>query len=521
MHRFCLAEIFSDGMVLQRNEKIRIFGDAPQGDKIRVSLRDTHGNLLDESWGVADENNRFEVRLMPLEASWNDLLAIRNESSGQLLRVENISIGEVWLAGGQSNMEFFNKYEKNWDTTKKLPMNKYIHFYNVPQRAFEGHDTHNGEGRDGYGRWLDDKEEGYENFSAIGYTFARTIQEKLKVPVGIIGCNWGGTTASAWVPESVLDTPELRRYLTEYETEVEKYSEEELRELSLKAWKAVDDPKGYHDFEKFLYGRDRQVQLEELEARKDNPPEMVPMGPYNENRPCGLYETMLKTVIPYSIKGALWYQGESDAGDRAPMYDSLLKGLINSWRDAWNLDLSFLIVQLAPFKEWLDCTNDGYKIVREKQRLVAETMENVYMTAIGDLGEEYDIHPKEKVEIGNRLAGLALCHVYEKVDSRDVENPCISKVTVNSGNIVLEFENAKDLSAKDELDEILIHAKSDDIAVHTYGFEGNKILIKRPDELTEGAVISISIGVDDYGQISIKNENGLPIVPFKMEVVHA
>ena len=502
-------------MVLQRNERNKIFGTAPKGDRVHVTLRDTHGNLLDDNWSVSDENNRFEVGIMPLEASTGNKMAVRNEFTNQVITVENISIGEVWLAGGQSNMEFFNKYEKNWKNNKNLPINNKIHFYNVPQRAFEGHVTHNGEGRDGYGKWLCDKEIGYENFSAIGYIFARMIQEKLKVPVGIIGCNWGGTTASAWVPEAVLKKAPLDKYLKEYANEVEKYDEETLKELSLSAWETIDSPKSYRNFEKFLYGCDRATQLEFLKEQDV----VVPMGPFNENRPGGLYQTMLKKVTSYTIKGALWYQGESDAGDRAFMYDELLKGLIASWRNAWNKDFPFLLVTLAPFKEWLACTNDNYKIVREKQRLVAETVENVYMTAIGDLGEEYDIHPKEKAQIGKRLAGLALAYVYHLKDAAEVNNPSLGSAKIKEGKIILEFDNAKELKSKGEYDLILLRAGDTEQTVDSYSLEGNKMIISLTDEFADKEEIFVSIGMDDWGIIYTTNENCLPIVPFETKVV--
>jgi sialate O-acetylesterase len=413
-------------------------------------------------------------------------------------------------------MEFFNKYDKDWEQTKKLPKNENLHFYNVPQRAFEGHNTHNGKGRDGYGKWLADKDKGYENFSAPGYSFARRLQEKLKVPVGIIGCNWGGTTASAWVPEKVLATPELNYYLDEYEQALGAMSASEMKKKSLEAWKALDDPKGYKAFEVLLYGLDRAGQLEYMEKTGEVP--MVPMGPYNENRPCGLYETMLSKFIPYSVAGAIWYQGESDCGDRAKTYDLLLKGLVQSWREAWDDDFPFIVVQLAPFKEWLECTSAEYCLVRAKQQLVADTMEGVYMTSIMDIGSYDDIHPKEKMEVGRRLALLALSHVYDKLSETKAENPRYESGEIKGNTISLKFTNTENLSISDNTTTIEIKEGAKEIAPKEVTANGDTVTLLFENDIAQADDVSVAFGWDDYAVITIKNEQGLPIAPFKVSL---
>ena len=122
-----------------------------------------------------------------------------------------------------------------------------------------------------------------------------------------------------------------------------------MKTISLLAWEKIDTPSDYKKFEPLLYGLDREEQLEYMEKNGDGP--VVPLGPYNENRPAGLYETMLQKVIPYTIAGALWYQGESDSGDRAKTYDLLLSSLIKAWRKDWDDEFPFILVQLAPFGE--------------------------------------------------------------------------------------------------------------------------------------------------------------------------
>ncbi len=517
MVNFTVGEIFSDGVVFQRDKEMIIFGTAERGDRIRVSMFDCHGGLVDERTCTSERDDSFKVALAPMKASTDNKIVINNESSSQVLVINKVHVGEVWLAGGQSNMEFFNKYDRDWEKTKKLPLNTNIHFYNVPQRAFEGHTTHNGPGRDGYGKWLSDKEKGYENFSAPAYSFARKIQEILKVPVAIIGCNWGGTTASTWVPNYVLEKEPLNLYVEEYENEVKKYDSVTLKELSMKGWKENDDPEGYKVFEQFLYGRDRKTQLEFMMNSQDG--QTVPMGPYNENRPSGLYETMLSKVIPFSIKGVLWYQGESDAGYRAEMYDVLLKGLIESWRKEWNDSFPFLIVQLAPFKEWLDCTNDEYKTVREKQQVVADSMEDVYMTSIMDIGNYYDIHPKEKMEVGKRLAGLALSHVYKKIEPKLTDNPRIDKAYLSGNQIILTFDNAESLSKNTDDNTVFAIDNDKKIFPTSIVTSENKVILEFTQNISKDDELKVAMGYDDYGVLNIKNEQGLPISPFVVELV--
>ncbi len=516
MTKLSVAEIFSKGMVLQRQKPIVIYGKAEKGDRISVSIYNYHGALKDEIFTVAQDDECWKATLEAMEASIDNKIVVENTSSQETIVIEKVSVGEVWLAGGQSNMEFFNKYDQDWDKTKKLPVNDKIHFYNVPQRAFEGHVNHNGPGRDGYGIWLSDHEKGYENFSAIGYIFARKIQEKLNVPVGIIGCNWGGTTASAWVPKSVLEPAPLNQYLKEYDEAVNSIDKQELKAKSLKAWEEIDAPEGYKEFERFIYGEDRKTQLEYMMSQEGAPAE-VPMGPYNENRPCGLYETMLEKVIPYSIKGALWYQGESDAGDRAKYYDLLLKGLIDSWRSAWNDDFPFIVAQLAPFKEWLACTNDGYCLVREQQQKVADTVKDVYLTSIMDIGNYYDIHPKEKVEVGRRMSLIALKHVYDAAGNVNADNPRVKTTAKNEKEIVIEMDNADNLSISGDT-TLSVNVDGKTIAPESVDVTANKVVIKMSDDILNANSINVSMGWDDYAIINIKNEQGLPIAPFTVAI---
>ena len=147
------------------------------------------------------------------------------------------------------------------------------------------------------------------------------------------------------------------------------------------------------EFMPLLYGRDRAWQETYMEEHANDP--FVPMGPYNINRPGGLYHQMLEPLIPFAIKGAVWYQGETDAG-HADIYDKLMTAMITFWREKWNDQFPFLFVQLAPFGVWLACDSKGYTQVRKKPEMVSKTVPRTGMVSIMEIGSYYDIHPKLK-----------------------------------------------------------------------------------------------------------------------------
>lgn len=522
MEQIVLSPIFQSNMVLQRQKPIHIWGQAPADRQVIIYLsqdttktnpntdyieNNTTGTYASVST-ISDSFGYFHGTLPPMEAARNCTLSVRcADSKAEELILTNVSIGDIWLACGQSNMEFFLRYDKDWETTKQLPENPDIHVYNVVQTAFEGHR------RDipGYGRWMNDKDPELETFSAPGYSFARHIQPHIDVPIGIIGCNWGGTTATAWLDESELQKEPLCIYLEEYKQALSMYSSEEMTQISLKAWEFEDSPEHGTDFAPLMYGRDYDWQKQYLKDHASDP--VIPLGPYNINRPGGLYHRMLEPLIPFSIKGVLWYQGESDAyhGD---MYDILLGTLIQSWRKKWNDNFPFLFVQLAPFGVWLECTSDHYTIVREKQELVSRTVPNTGMVSIMDIGSYYDIHPKEKMEVGRRLALLARGKVYG--ESILCKSPCICMATRENHSIILTFDYCSTLHMDGKRNDFVLKQNNTVLALDSVSLIQNTIIISS-NALSDGPV-QISLGYADYAEIHIYNEAELPILPFCINI---
>ena len=281
VYQWKLAEIFQSNMMFQREKEMILWGEAAPETEITAKLVKAGSPSAPEpihtTKCTADRNGDFRITFPPQEAGWGYRIHIipGTDVSAEIV-LDNICFGDIWLAGGQSNMEFFLKYDRDWENVKKLNRNPNIRMYNMPQRAFEGHTTHN---KAGYGYWFDDSCPGIECFSAPAYSFARNVQEATGVPIGIIGCNWGGSTAAAWVPEEVLQAPPLDRYLKEYEEAIAGIPTEKLAADSLEAWKFEDSLQHGADFEPLLYGRDRDWQLTYMKQHADDP--VIPMGPYH------------------------------------------------------------------------------------------------------------------------------------------------------------------------------------------------------------------------------------------------
>ena len=502
MNTVSLFPIFQSGMIIQRDKPICIWGNAPAGSVVSVSLN-TNSNDT-----VADAQGNFCVTLPAMQAACDCTLTVScSADATEPIVLSDICIGDIWLAGGQSNMEFFLRYEQDWDTVKNYEVNSFIRVYNVPQTAFEGHRKP----YPGYGRWMQSNDPDFETFSAPAYSFARTVQPEVNIPIGIIGCNWGGTTATAWLNESILAKEPLNIYLKEYEEACALYSEEEMKRISLDAWEFEDSPQHDMDFRSLLYGRDYEWQKQYMKDHDGEP--VIPMGPYNINRPGGLYHLMLEPLTQFAIKGAIWYQGESDAG-HAEMYDELLSTLIAAWREKWNDELPFYFVQLAPFGIWLGCDSVNYEIVRAKQEKVSLTVPNTGMVSIMDIGAYEDIHPKQKMEVGRRLGLLALGKTYGK----DIlcESPRITKADKNGNVITLEFNNCNTLAFGEGKNDFSVMQEGMEKDIIDISISGNRILLTINN--IEDGPLTVSLAYKGYAEIHIYNEAGLPVCPFTVTI---
>lgn len=398
-----LARIFQDGMVLQRDKRLRIWGSTDGGTVISCAIQNR------KSSAAADENGSFCLTLEPLCASNAEQLHLWTEKEELVL--SDVAVGEVWIAAGQSNMEFYMRYEKHLGDELTVCENGRLRFFDMPEVCYPGQEEDFDYARMGFWRKADAKN--LEYFSAVGYYFAKQVIECLDVPVGIVGCSWGGTTSSVWMSEkSVKKAGPLW-----YRDYIEKTQQMDWEEYWKKQHTSALNDRGnpfadpfselvlketvsQEKFEEFLSGQPQGFSDYFTELM----PSMIPG--------C-LYEHMVKPLAPYGVRGVLWYQGESDDVDgRQSCYADMLGALIADWRALWAEPLPFLVVQLPGWERWLASECGDYAAIRECQRRVADGTASVYLCSIADAGEQYDIHPKNKKVVGERLALLARGHVY-------------------------------------------------------------------------------------------------------------
>ena len=495
------AKMFSDHMVLQRNKPIPVWGEAAPGAPVTVEL---DGSRVQAQ---ANENGHWLAYLPEREAGVGLCLQVRNGQEQQTFH--DVCVGEVWLAGGQSNMEYLLGFEKHIDEVLAGKMNPEIRFFNYPQVTYEGQLEDYNYCNDGF--WRCCTKAALPYFSAVGYYFALDVQKALDVPVGIIGCNWGGTPACAWMDNRYLEDTDGAVWLREYE--------EATRDLDLEAYQAAFRANPNNDRTHMLEnpfnikvvkeGLTRQEQLQLVSLIPQQP---EPYGPWYERRPGGLYETMLKKVHPYAIKGVIWYQGESD--DKHPeKYKTVFSRMIRCWRDLWQEELPFLFVQLAPFRQWLLCYGDQYPTVRESQQWVSKEVPNTWMASIGDAGMQWDIHPKDKLPVGHRLALLARGHVYGEPILCDA--PELESAQKQGGQILLRFAHAAGLHKTcDALQAMVgIDASGESREITTARIENDTLILPDCED-----ICALAFARTGYYEVNLYNAAGIPAKPFEVEL---
>ncbi|MDR1643169.1 MAG: sialate O-acetylesterase [Clostridiales bacterium] len=498
-----LNPIFQDSMVLQRGKPIILAGVSSAAQKLSVLIA---GREVVQGIEVF---NDFAITIPPQEAMFDTELEI----SGTVDKIsfKNVDIGEVWIAGGQSNMEY--SFRKDEDYEKASEANdRHIRYFEVWKYAFDGEEKDGFKDSSGWGRWMDLRKENSADFSAVGVYFALKAKESLNVPIGVIGCSWGGTTASAWLDRAHLEeVPQLRPYTDEYNENLKKLkSLDKYIDLDFKGRKLLASPLA----KKFDLGQKLSL-IEKLQFVLAMPAMLRSsrtMGPRNTNRPCGLFETMVSKAQGCTARGVIWYQGESD-DNKADIYHFLFSAVIKCWRDGFKDEsLQFLFVQLAPFGKWYGISGKNYPILRREQEWVSKNVPGAYMASIMDSGDALDIHPKRKRPVGERLALLALGKVYGK----DIlcDPPEFKGGTVSSGQVRLEFANAPGgLVLKGEKLNAL-EALVDGKPVEHEAVIDNEAIVLKSKAFTDSSSIEARFAWTGYCEVNLYNASNLSAKPF-------
>jgi sialate O-acetylesterase len=507
MGTLSLAPLFSDYVVFQRDKPIRIWGrsDAP----ITV-------NIGGHTATVHPKNGAWLAELPPLAAAEQVFCEIR--SAGETLTLAHAAVGEVWLAGGQSNMEWPLRYDADREGIIPFAKDLSFRFYDQPHASYEGQDRDQDFSTAGFWRPFDPENAPW--FSAVGAYFGVDLRKALGVPVGILGCNWGGTSAAAWVPPEALETPSLRRYLDDYQKDLDSLDLASYPE-KYRALFTQPVPKAFQAYqeinEKLMLGEITPDEMMERVKKLPPPPAMddgdamlMFKGPMSPTRPGSLYECMLQKVAPFPVRGVIWYQGETDHA-YAEVYDELLTAVVERWRALFQDDFPFFVVQLAPFGTvWID---DGfhYPAIRAAQAKVAKTLPGVGLVSIMDAGAEKDIHPKHKKPVGERLALLARGRVYG--ENLLCEFPEPGEFRREAGGITISFIHAEgglvlrgaELEGLDCYDDA--GALISGVAAQV---EGSRLVVTSPRTIAK-----LRFAWRPYVQVNLYNAAGIAAAPFE------
>lgn len=481
-----LPAIFSDNMVLQQRSKVAIWGWADPGELITIK----------SSWSTksvsvtADESGNWKGKLLTPKAGGPYILIIKGNNS---IELNDVLIGEVWVCSGQSNMGFTLKGSYNAKDEIAVANFPLIRYFSV-ERQFALQEFKDCPGS----VWQKTSPSTAASFSAVAYYFAKKIHKDLNVPIGIVFNAWGGTPAEAWTPETVLkNNPILSKYIDR--------------------WKYIQDNVGKDSV--VYHAALNKWKINSTSSKKPVAPQTLYYYKRPWREPSVLFNGMINPVIPYGIKGVLWYQGESNVA-YANEYYQLFSSMIQSWRNKWNLNkiFPFYFVQIASFGY---SNLDEAAQLREAQYQVMQNIPKTGMVVTVDLGNMNNIHFTHKKEVGDRLALIALANNY---GSKKIifKGPECKKAYGDNEKVIVEFKSSKSvLTMKgDTLSgfEIGYNLQGNDSIVFITAsskIDGNKVIIwnekvKHPVEVRYAWLLA--------GDANLFNKEGLPAFPFRMKI---
>jgi sialate O-acetylesterase len=484
-----LPALFSDNLVLQRDQPVPVWGWAQPEEEITVTVAGQSATAK------AGKDGRWQAKLPKLSAGGPHEMFVKG-SGGDAVTLKNVLVGEVWLCSGQSNMEWpviASDNGKEEVASAKYPK---IRLFNVQKKTAEEPQA------DCKGNWAECSPQSVPGFSAVGYFFIREIYRDLDVPVAMIGSSWGGTPAEAWTSRKALESePSLKPMLDRFQKEVADYNPEAAKaryEKDLAAWKKAE-AKAKADGKKFNAWR----------------PQLQQDPRFSPNSPSTLYNGMIAPVVPYAIRGAIWYQGESNCS-RAFQYRTLFPLMIRNWREVWGEgDFPFGVVQLAPYKYNQSGIGTTCAELREAQTITMQKVPNVGMAVTMDIGNVRDIHPKNKQEVGRRLALWALAKVYGK--ELVYSGPIYKSMTGEGSKIRIHFDHAAGgLKTRDGKapSDFAIAGADQKFSPATATIEGDTVVVQNAEVAQP---VAVRYGWQDDAEPNLANQAGLPASPFRTD----
>ncbi len=517
-----LPHVIGSRMVLQREMPISIWGWADHGEQVTVKFADHQANT------TADDKGSWMLKLPAIKAPGPYKMTV---SGNNTIVLTDILVGEVWLCSGQSNMAMRVKNMRDGQAEVAAANYPKIRLLDVPTILSGWPEP------DIDANWLQCSPQTivsgrWGGFSAVAYYFGRQLHRELGVPVGLINASWGGSYIEPWTaPEGFALVPEFANIVSEIEQVNIEYRQTLLKYTdSLEAWikqtrKLLSEGKGVPsvplEYHPFTITRD-----ERLNYRVEATPPEYPRHPFTITdpkpypwRPTGLYNSMIHPLIPFAIRGAIWYQGESNLSD-GMLYHEKMKALIGGWRKLWHQgDFPFYFVQLAPFRyeNWpnKDITPTSLPEIWQAQ-LKSLSIPNTGMAVTTDITELDDIHPHNKQDVGNRLALWALARTYRQSDLV-YSGPLYKSMSIQGTTIRIGFDHVgTGLTSSDgkpltwfEIagpDKKFVKAKAE--------ISGSAVLVYSDDTIKP---VAVRFGWHQEAAPNLINKGGLPASPFRTD----
>ena len=491
-----LPAIFSDHMILQRDQAVPVWGWAADGEKITIEF---DGKKAE----ATASGGKWSASLPPLKASSKGATFI--VTGKNRIEFTDVLVGEVWFCSGQSNMEFEVQQSKNGKAEVAAADNPRIRHFKVPHVTS---DKPEDEVKTA-GGWQLTTPATVGKFTGVGYFFAREIQKDLDVPIGLIGDNWGGTRIEPWTPPvGFQQVPALKDIATNLANFPQKnpiFIPETQPALD-DAGKPVLDKNGKPTTKPVL-GPDGKPKMRRV-LDKDGKPVMN----IQNQSALAIYNAMVHPVVPYAIHGALWYQGESNNGE-GMLYFEKMKALVGGWRTIWKQgDFPFLFVQLAPYRY---NRPEALPAIWEAQT-ASLSIPNTGMAVTTDIATVGNIHPPDKQEVGHRLALWALAKTYNK-SVPGYASPLFDSVKIEGGKATITLKNAEGgLKSRDgrELTWFTIAGEDKKFVPAKAEIVAGKVVVSAPEVSKPAAV---RFGWNELAEPNLANAAGLPASPFRTD----
>ena len=481
-----LPSIFTDNMVLQRDMPVPVWGWADPGEKVTVRVLDQTQTAEPGAGG------KWMVKLSALKTGGPLTVTVSGKNT---ITLQNVLVGEVWLCSGQSNMQMTvsgcNRAEEEI-AAANYPQIRLVSVPTVgtqePQNNFKG-------------RWAQCSPKSVGGFSAVGYFFGRELYRNLNVPIGLIHCSWGGSSCEAWVKRSRLQAdPQYRELLAKWDHDCATFDLEKVKA----AYKVQMDKWNVAAASAKAAGKPAPQQ-----------PRFAGDMRVGQHRPANCYNGMLLPLEPVAIRGAIWYQGESNAG-RAYQYRSLFPLMIKNWREDWRQgDFPFYFVQLANFMAVKpEPAESAWAELREAQTMSLK-VPHTGQAVIIDIGEAANIHPKDKQDVGKRLALWALAKDYGK--ELEYSSPMYKSMNCKGNQIAIHFDHlGGGLVAKDgaEVKGFAIAGADKKFVWANAKVVSGTVIVSSPNVAKP---VAVRYAWADNPVCNLYSEDGLPVCPFRTD----